>query len=131
MSQQNANDAPVPLGPDDEPVLLEPPAPAPEADEPISLEESSGPSQVRMSKRFEDRAAVKAEFKRQLNVTGAGATRCRVFHSKVSVAALELMQKQINAWIDGDQIEVKHVAQTMGIMKGKVDEENVIISVWY
>jgi len=132
MSQQNADDAPVPLDPDDEePVLLEPPAPAADVDEPISLAETSGPSQVRMSKRFQDRAAAKADYKRQLNVTGAGATRCRVFHTKVSAAAIEMMQKQINDWLDSEEIEIKHVAQTMGIMKGKTDEENVIITVWY
>jgi len=132
MSQQNANDARVPLKPDDEkPVLLEPPAPAAEVEEPISLVESSGPSQVRMSKRFEDRAAARADYKRQLNVTGAGATRCRMFHSKVSAAALEMMQKQINDWLDSEEIEIKHVGQTMGTMKGKTDEENIIITVWY
>jgi len=132
MSQRNADDAPVPLDPDEEePVVLEPPAPAGEVEEPISLVESSGPSQVRMSKRFQDRAAARADYKRQLNVTGAGATRCRMFHSKVSAAALDMMQKQINDWLDSEEIEIKQVGQTMGTMKGKTDEENIIITVWY
>ncbi len=128
MSQQNADDTPIPLGADDK----EPISPAPaEPEEPISLVESSGPSQVRMSKHFQDRAAAKTDYKRPLNLTGAGATRCRMFHSKVSAAALELMHGQINTWLDQEEIEIKHVSQTMGIMKGKVDEENVIITVWY
>ena len=128
MSQQNADDTPIPLGADDE----EPISPAPaEPEEPITLVESSGPSQVRMSKRFQDRAAAKTDYERPLNVTGAGATRCRVFHSKVSAAALEVMQGQINTWLDREEIEIKQVSQTMGILKGKVDEENVIITVWY
>ena len=129
MAQQNSDDTPIPLGPDDEKPIS--PAPAAEPEERISLVESSGPSQVRMSKHFQDRAAAKTDYERPLNVTGAGATRCRMFHSKVSAPALELMQGQINTWLDHEEIEIKHVAQTMGIMKGKVDEENVIITVWY
>ncbi len=134
MSQEN-DDGPISLGPDDdEPIVLSGPTEAaPEVDEPISLvgSESSGPSQVRMSKRFADRTELAGNYERTLNITGTGATRCRIFHAKVSIAALEMMQKQINEWLDGDEIEVKQICQTMGTMKGKMDEENVIVTVWY
>jgi len=129
MSPTGPEDAPISLTPDDKPASGK--GGSAEIEEPISLVESSGESQVRMSKRFADRAGAKIDYRRALNLTGAGAIRCRVFHSKVSDAALEMMQDQINAWLDRDQIEIKQVCQTMGIMKGKVDEENVIITVWY
>ncbi len=77
------------------------------------------------------RARAQKEFERPLNLTGAGATRCRVFNSKVTVAAIDHMVDQINEWLDGEQIEVKYVNQVVGIMEGKTAEPNVIVTVWY
>jgi hypothetical protein len=73
----------------------------------------------------------KADLKRPLNVTGQGATRCRVFHSKIAVGSLDFMQNQINEWIDSDRIEVKQVGQVIGVMEGKIAEPNLIVTVWY
>ena len=47
------------------------------------------------------------------------------------VAAIEHMAEQINSWLDGDQIEVKHVNEVVGVMEGKKPEPNVIVTVWY
>ena len=77
------------------------------------------------------RAEKKTEFKRPLNLTGAGATRCRLFNSKITVAALDHMVAQINEWLDGEKVEVKCVDQVIGTMEGKKPEPNVIITVWY
>ena len=71
------------------------------------------------------------EFRRPLNVTGQGATRCRIFHSKLSAASLDSMQDQINEWIDGDEIEVKQVGHNIGILQGKINEENIFVTIWY
>jgi hypothetical protein len=73
----------------------------------------------------------KKDFKRSLNITGSGATRCRVFHSKVADSSLLHMENMINEWIDSEEIEVKHVGHLTGTMVGKKAEENVIVVVWY
>lgn len=76
-------------------------------------------------------SARKTEYQRSLNVTGRGATRCRLFYSKIAVPSLMAMEQQINNWLDSEQIEIKHVAQVVGTMQGKVKEDNVIVYVWY
>ncbi len=107
-----------------------------EDEEPISLEDTSQQGgQSANVRTFGAAAANQAigekQFNRELNITGQGATRCRVFHSKISTAALEMMQRQINEWLDGDEIEVKQVCQTVGAMQGKTSENNLIVTVWY
>ena len=77
------------------------------------------------------RARAQQEFKRPLNLTGAGATRCRAFNSKITIAAIDHMVNQINEWLDTGDIEVKHVNQVVGVMEGKTAEPNVIVTVWY
>ena len=71
------------------------------------------------------------EYKRDLNVTGQGATRCRLFHSRIALAPLEHMEKTINEWIDDNEIEVKNVGHVIGVMMGKTREENLFVMVWY
>ena len=41
------------------------------------------------------------------------------------------MEKQVNEWVDGEEIEVKHVGHTIGILQGKTNEENIFVTVWY
>ncbi len=76
-------------------------------------------------------AAKQRQFKRPLNMTGTGATRCKMFHSKITVAALSHMIDQINEWLDENEVEVKFVGQVVGTMEGKTPEPNLIITVWY
>ena len=71
------------------------------------------------------------QFKRPLNADGSGATRCRLFHSKIAVASLEFMEHQINEWLDAEKIEIKHVSQIIGTMEGKRPEPNLMVIVWY
>jgi hypothetical protein len=113
------------------------PIPMDDADEPISLVEESdsdgaesGVSMVRQ-RGTGLRKSQELTFKRPLNVTGAGATRCRLFYSRIAVEALENMQMRINEWIDNDDIEVKHICQELAVMEGKTAKPNLIISVWY
>jgi len=73
----------------------------------------------------------KKQWRRPTNLTGAGAVRCRMFHSKVTVAAMDHMVDQINEWLDSQEIEVKYVNQVVGVMEGKTPEPNVIVTVWY
>ncbi len=73
----------------------------------------------------------KKEFKRPLNNDGKGATRCRIFHSKIQENPLLHMETMINDWIDEEDIEVKHVGQCIGTMEGKRSEPNMLVMVWY
>jgi hypothetical protein len=71
------------------------------------------------------------EYQRSLNLTGTGATRCRLFHSRIALAPLEHLEKTINDWIDAEDIEIKHVGHVIGEMSGKTQEDNLLVMVWY
>ncbi len=71
------------------------------------------------------------DFKREVNITGDGATRCKLFHSKISAVPLEYMEKQVNEWLDQRDVEVKFVSKVVGVMEGKRPEPNVILTIWY
>lgn len=119
---------------------------SPEQDEPIPLEgeelpslplagpgraEASGKSAKIQAFSGHARERVSKEFKRPLHLAGTGATRCRIFNSKITVTAMDHMVSQINEWLDGDEIEVKCVNQVVGTLEGKTAEPNVIVTVWY
>jgi len=116
----------------EEPISL---ASAPvEDDEPISLVESVDDDKTASLRAIGARGAKiqkQTEFQRSVNLDGSGATRCRVFYSKIAVSSLEVMERQINDWLDGNQIEVKHVNQVIGTMQGKMAEPNLVMTVWY
>ncbi len=105
-------------------------------EEPLSLEPDDVlETEERQLRAFgaagRDQGGTQQKFKRTLNLTGTGATRCRVFHSKISEAALQYMQDQINEWIDGESIEVKHIGHVIGTLEGKTPVPNMIVMVWY
>ena len=138
MSQQDMSvpddDAPIPIEGDDEPITLEPESISvvePEEEEPIGLAESDGTAKVKQARGLTEQITANVEHKRPLNLTGQGATRCRVFHSKIAIASLEVLEHQINEWLDGEEGEVKNVSQTIGTMQGKIKEENLIVTIWY
>jgi hypothetical protein len=134
---------------DDEPISLEPESdqnkpifagqdsnnqPEPAEEEPLSLvDEPSGQGGGLQAIGASAAQSVthKKDFKRPVNLTGNGATRCRVFHSKVSDSSLLNMENMINEWIDNEEIEVKHVGHLTGTMVGKKAEENIVVVVWY
>lgn len=115
------------LEPEDELISLE------GGEEPISLEETGDSESAGQALKMIGAAAsvTATKFSRPLNVDGSGATRFRIFHSKISVAPLENLEHSINEWIDGDKIEVKHVGQLIGTMEGKRPEPNLLVVVWY
>ena len=154
-----SKDDEVPLIPDDEPLPLEAepqpvpvPVPAPPMpgepkpskvefahreklkEDKISVVDEIDPSAPKKSKPFGAAAmddGHKKEFNRPLNNNGVGATRCRVFHSKIQENPLLHMETMINDWIDESDIEVKHIGQSIGIMEGKRSEPNLLVTVWY
>ncbi len=126
------------IEPDEEPIRLD-------ADEkPLKLEGDNEPIRLVEPEGSEDlgegglktfgvaaEAEEKTEYKRSLNVNGAGATRYRLFHSKIALSPLENMQRQINEWLDSDEIEVKQVGHLIGTMEGKRPEPNLLVMIWY
>ena len=76
-------------------------------------------------------AMAKKELTRPMNLSGTGATRCRLFHSKITIGAVDHMVSQINEWLDASDIEVKHVTDVVGTMEGKKAEPNLILTIWY
>ncbi len=116
-----------------EPILIEEEEREEESEpEPISLVEmdEQGASAVRTIHTTLDDGK-KAQFERALNINGQGATRCRLFHCKISEGPLEHLQNTINEWLDNEEIEVKHVSQVIGMLEGKRSEPNLIIMVWF
>lgn len=130
----DSDDASTPTD-DDAPISLEGSSPAQEQEaEPISLVDSDsegGASQVRRLAGLDERMKGIKEFRRPVNLTGTGATRCRVFHTKISATSLKGMEDQINEWLDSEEIEVKHVGHNIGMLQGKSAEENLIVTIWY
>jgi len=146
--QPDGNDeAGIPLGGEEDLIPLEdeaaggPEAPKaealPEVEEPIRLvdtESGQSPEAKPALKAFgaaTAHGAKKAQFKRELNLPGTGATRCRIFHSKIQISSLEYMETQINEWLDGERVEIKHVGHVIGTMEGKRPEPNMVVMVWY
>lgn len=118
-------------------------------EEPISLDDSSEemirlddtpeapgdaagkPAGLRAFGRTAAKTDGRPELKRELNNNGEGATRCRIFFSKIAVSSLQHMENQINEWLDESCYEVKHVGHSIGVMEGKTQEPNLILCVWY
>jgi hypothetical protein len=152
MSEGNVNPPPGPENeepislisedPIEEPVSIVPSAPVQgqpispagpvDDEEPISLVDSvgsAGPSKVKHGGA--GAAKKKAEFSRPININGTGATRCRVFRTKMGLAAIDALDEMINHWLDSEEIEIKHVCQSVGEIQGKTLELSLLISVWY
>ena len=115
--------------PDDEAISLA----GPDDDEPISLVEEgeTGTATLRAFGAGVAQEARRSQFQRAPNVTGQGAIRCRVFHSKIAATSLEYMESQINEWLDGEAIEIKQVGHVIGVLEGKTPEPNLIVVLWY
>ena len=103
--------------------------------EPLPLEDEAssagGESKIHAFGSVVAAGAVQRELSRTMNLPGTGATRCRVFNSKITVGAIDHMVDQINEWLDSSEVEVKHVTQVVGVVEGKKAESNVILTVWY
>ena len=121
MSQDNDS---MPL--DDEPIGI-----VGSDEEPLTISEGSSGRAISHTAGIRGGAAEGFAFSRPLQKTGQGATRCRVFRSKISVPAIEGLEEHINEWLDSDEINVKEVGHLIGTMHGKIDEDNMIIMVWY
>jgi hypothetical protein len=123
----SADEEPIPLDDVEEPIPLDDEEPIPLGDE----EPASGGGFSAIGAEAKQQKA-RPEFRRPLNNDGAGATRCRLFHSKIADGALKYLEEHINEWIDGGEIEVKHVGHVVGTLTGKSSSEPcLMVMVWY
>ena len=73
-----------------------------------------------------------SSFNRKLDPNAEGATRCRIFHSKLNQGAIEFMANSINQWLDGSEdIRIKHATSTLGVFEGKHADPNIILTLFY
>ncbi len=114
-----------------------------EAFEPIEFDDEERPDDHKeeLSKtRFHTSAVTlgiagawdESRFKRPLMPNSPAASRCRTFHSKLTEAAVDYMNGQINDWLDSNpSVTIKFAASTIGNFEGKHTEPNLIITVFY
>ena len=70
--------------------------------------------------------------KRPLDPKNPGATRCRLFHAKLSEGALEFLNSQVNDWLDDhEDIVIKFATSSVGVFEGKHSEPAIFLTVFY
>ncbi len=121
-----AKDEPIALEMDDEPISLGAPS-APQA-QGGEIQESE---QIHVFAGDTSSNKQAQTFTRKPNNTGTGAIRVRTFDTKLSRGAMEMMDDQINAWLDENGYEVKFVSTTIGDVQGKKTEPHLIVNIWY
>jgi hypothetical protein len=73
-----------------------------------------------------------AKFKRPLSKSGQGASRMRVFHAKMSDAAVRNLENIVNEWLDANpNVEIKFATSTVGTWEGKHAEPHLIVTIYY
>lgn len=71
-------------------------------------------------------------YHKALQKTGSGATRVKVFHTKLNDGAVEFMTHLINEWVDSNpDVEIKNSQTTVGVWEGKHAEPHLILTIWY
>ncbi|MBT3200106.1 MAG: hypothetical protein HN350_09335 [Phycisphaerales bacterium] len=139
MNQDNDSisfdDEPISIEGNDDPIVIkhapEPISIAPVEEEPLTIAEGGSGRSISHTRGGTTLGAKGHKFSRPMQQSGKGATRCRIFRSKISVPAVESLEEHINEWLDSDDIDVKDVGHMIGTMHGKSDEDNIIITVWY
>ena len=73
----------------------------------------------------------KTEWKRTPNSNGTGSTHVKSFHCRLNTEAMEIMDGQINQWLEEHaELEVKLVNTTVGEWQGKIKEPALIVQIW-
>ena len=72
------------------------------------------------------------DYHRPLNKTGQGATRVRIFHTKLADGPVRVLNQQVNDWLETHpEIEIKFANTTVGTWEGKHAEPNLILTLFY
>ena len=111
----------------------------PFGEEPIPIEDggadtsdaNGGPSKIKPIRQALGGGRHEDDWARTPNVTGTGAIHVKSFHCKLTGDSLELLDQQVNEWLDAHpQYEVKFVTTSVGTWTGKSKEPNLIVNVW-
>ena len=98
---------------------------------PIELTEDEEGAPAKAIQTFDRHKGWHADWKRQPNKTGTGATHMRTFVAKLRLDAIEHVDEQINEWLEQNpEFEVKLVTASVGILTGKLKEEAMFVTVW-
>ena len=102
-------------------------------DERPTAEQDMSSSRIhQMTERGGGKAGKGEEFERSLDPSGAGASRCRTFHCRISDGAVEFMNTQVNEWLDKNpDVTIKFASSVIGMFEGKHTEPNIIITVFF
>lgn len=107
---------------------------------PIELDDDDGHATTEMTSTrirtaesiLGDKAWDDEKHKRPLDPGGAGASRCRTFHCRISQGAIDYLNDQINEWLDQNKdITIKSSNTVIGMFEGKHTEPNIILTVFY
>lgn len=72
-----------------------------------------------------------SRWQRKPAATGSGACHVKSFHCKLASESMEMLDQQINEWLDAHpDYEVKLVTTTVGEWQGKTKEPSLIVQVW-
>jgi len=94
--------------------------------------ESAGRKIEALGSKEKHKIVDESKLHRELHRTGTGATRVKIFHSKMNDGAVDFMIQMINEWIDANpDVEVKNVQTTVGTWEGKHPEPHLIITLLY
>ena len=73
----------------------------------------------------------KIDWKRKPHSDGTGACHVKTFHSRMSSEGMEILDQQINQWLEEHpEIDVKLVTTSVGEWQGKIKEPNLIVQIW-
>ena len=80
---------------------------------------------------FDRPVETRVNFRRSLT-GGAQATRCRLFHCKLTDAAFLHLESQINDWADAhEDVTIKFATSSVGVIEGKHADPHLIVTVFY
>lgn len=80
----------------------------------------------------EGAAAHEERLKRPLLRDVPLATRCKIFHCKLSDSSFAYLSDQINEWADGrEDVQIKFATTTIGVVEGKHADAHLIVTVFY
>ncbi|MFO0839779.1 MAG: hypothetical protein U1D55_14810 [Phycisphaerae bacterium] len=80
---------------------------------------------------FERAGAFNESYKRPLLKNG-NATRCRTFHCRLNDTSINHLNQQINEYVDAhEDVEIKFVSTTIGVVEGKHSEQHLFVTIFY
>ena len=97
----------------------------------IDLIDHTHPPQTHRKIEKSERHSIESPWQRSPVVTGQGAAHMKTFVCKLRPDAIELLDNQVNQWLDDHpDYEVKFATTTVGDMQGKTREPTLFLTVW-